>query len=90
MVLGGIRGPSCQVTADHSSSLPNAAHSHAPLEPDESRLAPPGAPAVLDEPVVHTAGSAVANHSHRMVGGVARTAAGKDVALVVMKWPFGP
>ena len=63
-------GNSCTAglgTGHCGNLVADTAHVDATLQPDVAVLAPPGAPAVLDEPVVNAALATVANHGDAMV-----------------------
>ena len=84
---GGRRGGSNSCTAGlgtgHSGNLlADTAHVDATLQPDVAVLAPTGAPAVLDEPVVNAALATVANHGDAMVQPLVIGAASKDSLTV--------
>ena len=59
---GGISGPSNRLALHLDQGGSDAAHAHSPLQPDEAVLSPAGSPGVLDQPVVHSAVSAVTNN----------------------------
>ena len=69
---------------------PNAAHFYAALHTHEAVLAPPHAPAVLDEPIVIALiRRPIAHHQDGVVVRVVRFAAVKDAALVGLELVVG-
>merc|ERR1719357_390156 len=76
-------------TRDGSNGFTNAAHVDTSLELDETILSPTGAPAVLDQPVVNSALSAIANHTDGMINLVGGGTSSKDTSFIPAKGSLG-
>ena len=69
--------------AESDNGPTDTAHLDSSLDSDEALLSPAGAPGVLDEPVVHSVLSPVADHHHSVVRLGIAGATGENASLAV-------